>query len=77
MIKFSSKEQCCGCNACGDIYPKQITEKFKINVFTKKRMIVPNHKNLEICFNHTSGGIFSAIAEKSTKRQMFRRICLI
>ena len=23
MIKFSSKEQCCGCNACGDICPKQ------------------------------------------------------
>lgn len=23
MIKISSKEQCCGCNACGDICPKQ------------------------------------------------------
>ena len=102
MINISSKEQCCGCNACGDICPKQAisfetdfegfwypkvdeskcvncglcekvcpelhSDELKTNDFPKPRAFAAHHKNLEIRFDSTSGGTFSALAEEIYKK---------
>lgn len=97
MIKIYNKVDCCGCNACGDVCPKQAIS-FKtdiegfwypevdmqkcidcglcektcpiINIDTLKKNDLPEsicyaaeHKNLEVIFDSTSGGLFSALAE--------------
>ena len=97
MIQIIDKVQCCGCNACGDICPKDaITFKTDmegfwypevnkdkcidcglcekvcpiINVKDLKKNDLPEsicyaaeHKNLEVVFDSTSGGLFSALAD--------------
>lgn len=97
MIKLLNKIDCCGCNACGDICPKQaisyktdnegfwypevdmekcidcgLCEKVCpiINVKDLKKNDLPEsicyaaeHKNLEVVFDSTSGGLFSALAD--------------
>lgn len=97
MIQITDKNNCCGCNACGDVCPKQAisfktdTEGFWypevdmqkcidcglcekvcpiINVNDLKKNDLPQsicyaaeHKNLEVIFDSTSGGLFSALAE--------------
>ena len=97
MIDISNKEDCCGCNACGDIcahsaisfktdhegfwYPE--VDKAKcvdcglcekvcpiINIKELKKNDLPQsicyaaeHKNMEVVFDSTSGGLFSALAD--------------
>lgn len=97
MIKIDRKEDCCGCNACGDIcptgaisyeedeegffYPKinedncincglcmktcpiKHWEELKRNDYVKPICIAANHKRLDIRFDSTSGGAFTALAE--------------
>ncbi len=97
MISIQNKVDCCGCNACGDICPKQaisyktdnegfwypevdmekcidcgLCEKVCpiINVKDLKKNDLPEsicyaaeHKNLEVVFDSTSGGLFSALAD--------------
>lgn len=97
MIQITDKVKCCGCNACGDICPKDaITFKVDIegfwypevnmeqcincglcekvcpiiNVKELKKNDLPQsicyaaeHKNLEVIFDSTSGGLFSALAD--------------
>ncbi len=97
MIRITDKSKCCGCNACGDICPKDaitfntdiegfwypevdmercidcgLCEKTCpiINVGTLKHNDLPRsvcyaaeHKNLEVVFDSTSGGAFSALAD--------------
>jgi acetyltransferase-like isoleucine patch superfamily enzyme/coenzyme F420-reducing hydrogenase beta subunit len=97
MLQLERKEDCCGCNACGDICPcKAITfkndnEGFWYPEIDKKRCIdcelcervcpiihidelkkndlpqsicyAAEHKNIEVIFDSTSGGLFSALAE--------------
>lgn len=93
-----SKEECCGCNACGDIcptdaivfetdnegfwYPKvnydkcthcelctricpEINiDKLKHNDFSEPECYAAENKNLEVVFDSTSGGLFSALADR-------------
>lgn len=102
MIQITNKINCCGCNTCGDIcpkdaitfvtdnegfwYPKVNLEKcincglcenvcpelhineLKKNDFTTPECYAAHHKNLEIRFDSTSGGVFSAMAEEIYKK---------
>ncbi len=99
MINIINKQDCCGCNACGDIcsknaitfqkdeegflYPVVDREKcidcglcdkicpnihsdeLKKNDFEKPECFAAIHKNLEVRFDSTSGGAFSALAKKA------------
>lgn len=101
MINCVSKEQCCGCKACGDICPKKaITFKTDIEGFwypevdrelcigcnlcekvcpiinidaLKKNDLQQSechaaiNKNIEVRFDSTSGGLFSALADATYK----------
>jgi acetyltransferase-like isoleucine patch superfamily enzyme/coenzyme F420-reducing hydrogenase beta subunit len=97
MIDIKEKKNCCGCNACGDICPKQAinfeadfegfwypvvdlqkciqcgscekicpiihsTELIK-NDLEQSICYAAEHKNLEVVFDSTSGGLFTALAE--------------
>lgn len=97
MIDIKRKEECCGCNACGDIcpkaaisfsndnegfwYPKVDTSKcincglcdkvcpIKTECTSKRvnniepQCYAAEHKSIEVIFNSTTGGMFSALAE--------------
>jgi acetyltransferase-like isoleucine patch superfamily enzyme/coenzyme F420-reducing hydrogenase beta subunit len=97
MINIQDKKDCCGCNACGDICPKQcisfktdnegfwypevdkekcidchLCEKscpiinigsLKKNDLAESECYAAEHKNLEVVFDSTSGGLFSALAD--------------
>lgn len=105
MIQIQNKNDCCGCNACGDVcahgaisfktdnegfwYPEVDKEKctdchlcekvcpiinvkeLKKNDFEEPVCFAANHKNLEIRFDSTSGGAFSAMAEEVYKKHGF------
>lgn len=98
MINIQNKVDCCGCNACGDICPKQAIsyktdeEGFwypEVDVqkcvdchlcekvcpllhkddlgkdgFVEPKCLAAIHKNIEVRFDSTSGGFFSALAEE-------------
>ena len=97
-IDYLSKENCCGCNACGDVCPTKAisfetdnegfwypkvnqdicincelctkicpeinAEKLKINDFKHPLCYAAENKNLDVVFDSTSGGVFSAFADK-------------
>lgn len=97
MINIQNKVDCCGCNACGDICPKQAIsfntdkegfwypevdtfkcidcglcekvcpiiniEALKKNDLVESVCYAAEHKNLEVIFDSTSGGLFTALAE--------------
>lgn len=97
MIDIKRKEDCCGCNACGDICPKdaisyhtdnegfwypQIDKRKCINCglcnkvcpietecksrknnISKPECYATEHKSIEVIFNSTTGGMFTALAE--------------
>lgn len=97
MIDIKRKEDCCGCNACGDICPKDAisyhtdnegfwypqidkskcvncglcnkvcpieTEcKSRKNNISKPDCYAAEHKSIEVIFNSTTGGMFTALAE--------------
>ena len=101
MIKLIHKEDCCGCNACGDIcsqgaisyitdnegflYPEINTSKctqcnycekicpiinisdIKNNDLDSPICYAAENKNMEILFDSTSGGLFSALADSIYK----------
>lgn len=97
MINITQKENCCGCNACGDVcahkaitfktdiegfwYPEVDKDKctdchlcekvcpviniegLKKNDYAEPICYAGEHKNIEVVFDSTSGGLFSALAE--------------
>lgn len=99
MIDKLKREECCGCNACGDVCPKAAisfksdeegflnpiidhslcvdcglcdkvcpsinSNKLKTNDFEKPICYAAVHKNLDVRFDSTSGGAFSAFAKKA------------
>ena len=101
MINITNKVDCCGCNACGDICPKDaitfetdiegfwypkvdrdkcidcgLCEKtcpiknidsIKKSEFKHPPSIAAVNKNLEVRFDSTSGGVFSALADRTYK----------
>lgn len=101
MIDIKNKVDCMGCNACGDICPKECisfptdnegfwypkvdldkcidchlcekvcpnihAEELKKNDFKTPECFAANNKNLEVRFDSTSGGMFSALADKMYK----------
>jgi len=105
MKQIISKESCVGCNACGDICPKQAivfetgvegfwypkinnekcndcglcqkacpvihSEKLKTNDLPQSVVYAAEHKNLEVIFDSTSGGAFSACADIIYKQKGF------
>ena len=106
MINIIRKEDCCGCNACGDICPKDAitflttSEGFWYPEVNKEKCIdchlcekvcpllhkeeykcqggydTPKtyalvHKNIEVRFDSTSGGAFTALAEEVYKQGGF------
>ncbi len=105
MIDKLKKTDCCGCNACGDVCPKNaITfiednegflypvidhdkcidcglcdkvcpsineEQLKNNDFDKPKCFAAISNNLEIRFDSTSGGAFTALAKKAYKHKYY------
>lgn len=99
MIDIKEKKNCCGCNACYDICPKDaITLSTDIEGFWYPRVDIDKcincglcertcpqlhigalkkndfeypvcfaaiHKNIEVRFGSTTGGLFSALAEQN------------
>ena len=97
MIHITNKADCCGCNACGDICPKNAitfhtdpegfwypevdpgkciecgrcekvcpvlnVKELKKNDLAEPVCYAAEHRNLEVIFDSTSGGVFSAMAE--------------
>lgn len=96
MIQIKRKEDCCGCNACGDVCPKNAiiyktdkegfwypsvdiekcvdchlcekvcpiinVDELKKNDFELPKCFVAENKSIDVVFDSTSGGIFSALA---------------
>jgi len=101
MIQLKDKKDCCGCNACGDICPKDSISfktdiegfwypeinmetcidchmcenvcpiinisKLKKNEYKEPKCFAAIHKNIEMRFGSTSGGLFTAFADKTLK----------
>lgn len=100
MIEIKRREECCGCNACADICPKQaitfvrdeegfaypkidqekcincglcdktcpmthVEEMRKASNEGEPKICAAINKNYETRFDSTSGGLFSALAEKT------------
>lgn len=102
MINIENKAQCCGCNACGDICPKNAityqtdnegiwypvvdkdkcvdcglcekvcpvihSDELKKNTLKQSVCYAAEHKNMEVIFDSTSGGLFSALADIMYKK---------
>lgn len=103
MIKITNKENCCGCNACEDVCPKQAIsyktdnegfwypevdmkkcvdcglcekicpflhkDEYKNQLcYDKPKTYALVHKNIEVRFDSTSGGAFTAMAEEVFKQ---------
>lgn len=103
MINITDKKNCCGCNACYDICPKDaitlsvdnegfwypVVDKdrcincglcertcpiihvgeLKKNYFENPVCFAAIHKNIEIRFGSTTGGLFSALAEEMYRQK--------
>lgn len=99
MINITDKVNCCGCNACGDICPRNAitfetdiegfwypvvdknkcvecglceivcpiihSQELRHNGFDQPKCYAAVNKNIQVRFDSTSGGIFSAFAEKT------------
>lgn len=105
MIDIKRKEECCGCNACGDICPTGAisfhvdeegfwypevnhdlcincglcektcpnlhSDALKKNDLEESVCYAAEHKNMEVIFDSTSGGLFSALADVVYRKHGF------
>lgn len=62
-----NKEKCIDCHLCENVCPIINAENLKKNDYDRPQCIAAIHKNLEIRFDSTSGGMFSAMAERIYK----------
>jgi acetyltransferase-like isoleucine patch superfamily enzyme/coenzyme F420-reducing hydrogenase beta subunit len=60
-------EKCANCGLCEKVCPIINVKQVKKNDFEKPYCYAAKHKNLEVVFDSTSGGLFSALAEKMYK----------
>jgi acetyltransferase-like isoleucine patch superfamily enzyme/coenzyme F420-reducing hydrogenase beta subunit len=60
-------EKCTNCGLCEKVCPIINVQELKKNDFEKPQCYAAKHKNLEVVFDSTSGGLFSALAEKMYK----------
>lgn len=65
------KEKCIDCGLCDKICPNMHSEELKKNDFEKPVCFAAIHKNLEIRFDSTSGGAFSALAKKAYQQHWY------
>jgi acetyltransferase-like isoleucine patch superfamily enzyme/coenzyme F420-reducing hydrogenase beta subunit len=61
------KDKCTDCGLCEKVCPIINIKGLKKNDFEKPDCYAAKHKNLEVVFDSTSGGLFSALAEKTYK----------
>lgn len=61
------KSKCTDCGLCEKVCPQLHIAELKKNDFEKPECFAAIHKNLEIRFDSTSGGLFSALAENTYK----------
>ena len=59
------KGKCIDCGLCDKICPNIHADELKKNDFEKPKCFAAVHKNLEVRFDSTSGGAFSALAKKA------------
>lgn len=60
-------EKCVDCGLCEKVCPEINSEELRKNDYNKPKCFAAIHKNLEVRFDSTSGGLFSALAEKMYK----------
>lgn len=65
------KEKCIDCGLCDKICPNTHSVELKKNDFEKPVCFAAIHKNLEIRFDSTSGGAFSALAKKAYQQKWY------
>lgn len=58
------KDKCTDCGLCEKVCPELNIQQLKKNDFEKPECYAAIHKNIEIRFDSTSGGLFSALAQK-------------
>ena len=61
-------KKCVDCGLCEKVCPIINVAELKKNDFVEPKCFAANHKNLEIRFDSTSGGAFSAMAEEVYKK---------
>lgn len=62
-----NKDLCVDCGLCEKVCPVINADKAKEGQFEQPKAIVANHKNIEVRFDSTSGGMFTAYAEWAFK----------
>lgn len=61
------KKKCTDCGLCEKVCPVINAKELKVNDLPQSECHAAIHKNIEVRFDSTSGGLFSALAEKTYK----------
>lgn len=62
---------CIDCGMCDKVCPSVNFEKLKVNDFKEPVCFAAVHKNLDVRFDSTSGGAFSAFAKKAYQKKYY------
>lgn len=63
------REKCVDCGLCEKVCPVIHAEELKKNDYERPICFAAHHKNLEVRFDSTSGGVFSAMSEEVYKQR--------